>query len=150
MKQLEFKKVNGWDGKRKGAGRPSRTGQPGHAKRPRVRLEYPIHITMRLKPLPVTLRSRQILQKLKACLKRARRFGLRVNQFVLLNRSLHAGEIPEPDYYSSGAKFRHWKRLLGDVRDKLVKGLGEHPLLDCDYLCPPESWLGRVGWRRAV
>src|SRR6185312_4225793 len=89
MKQLELKKVKGWGGKRRGAGRPNLSGMVGHAKRPEVDFKKPLHLTLKLnKGLP-TLRTRQMTKAFRKAADHARKFGLNVIHFALLKDHLH-------------------------------------------------------------
>ncbi len=88
-KQLEFKRIKGWGGKRRGAGRPNKTGLVSHGKRPSVNFKNPPHLTMRLKKDAVNLRTRALLKEFKKCGKRAKEFGLYVNHFSLLSNHIH-------------------------------------------------------------
>lgn len=63
--------------------------------------------------------------------------------YVLLNHSKHEGSVPYPDERSSAAYFSDWHILLGRKYRKLVAE--ERP----SYLTEAESWLARVGRRRA-
>lgn len=123
MKQLSFAETNGWGGKRRGAGRPSRTGQPGHARRAKVKLELPVHITMRLKALPVSLRSRASFAKFKASAARAKTFGLHINQFALLGNHLHMiAEARDNTRLTRG--MRSFGGSLGKMLRRAVGGRG--------------------------
>jgi len=88
-KQLTFKKVSGWGGNRKGAGRPNRTGQVSHGKRPKVDLRKPLHITLRLKKGAPRLRTQQWLKEFTNSLLKAKDKGLAVLHFSLLNNHIH-------------------------------------------------------------
>lgn len=88
-RQLEFKKVGGWGGKRKGAGRPNKSGQVSHAKRIRVRSSIPMHVTWRLKKGLPSLRRRQALKSFKRAAENAKEFGLRLLHFSILNNHVH-------------------------------------------------------------
>src|SRR5665213_2820185 len=88
-KQLAFKKVSGWGGKRKVAGRPNRTGQVSHGKRLKVDLKKPLHITLRLKKGAPKLRTQQWLKEFTASLLKAKDKGLAVLHFSLLNNHIH-------------------------------------------------------------
>ena len=73
-KQLELKKVKGWGGKRKGAGRPNRTGLVSHGKREKVDFKKPIHITMQLKKGASKLRTKEWMKEFSLAAKRAKDF----------------------------------------------------------------------------
>ncbi len=88
-KQLSFKKLSGWGGKRKGAGRKNRTNQVAHGPRAKVSRKNPMHITLRVRKGVVNLRSHGIFKDFKRALREAKRFGLSVNQFSLQGNHLH-------------------------------------------------------------
>ncbi|MGE4133110.1 MAG: hypothetical protein AB7F86_15820, partial [Bdellovibrionales bacterium] len=87
--QLSFKAVSGWGGKRRGAGRPNRTGQVHHMKRERVKSSAPLHLTWRLKNDIVNLRCGDVLATFKSASKRARQFGLHVIHISLQSNHIH-------------------------------------------------------------
>jgi REP element-mobilizing transposase RayT len=89
MKQLEFKKVNGWGGRRKGAGRKNVTGTVSHGKRARVDFKKPLHLTAKVKKNSINLRTRQIFNQLKKASSAASQFGLNAIHFALLSNHLH-------------------------------------------------------------
>jgi len=88
-KQLAFKKVNGWGGKRRGAGRKNKSGLVSHAAREQVDFRKPLHITKRLKPGLRSLRSTKMKIEFQRCLKRARQKGLRVIHFAVESNHFH-------------------------------------------------------------
>jgi REP element-mobilizing transposase RayT len=88
-KQLEFKKVNGWGGKRRGAGRPNTTGLVSHGKRERVNFKKPLHITMRLEKGVANLRTRKIMWDFRRAIAGAKRFGFHVIHYSILNNHIH-------------------------------------------------------------
>lgn len=63
--------------------------------------------------------------------------------YVLLNHSKQQGAKPYADQKSSAPFFGDWRARLGE-RYRVNK-----PIPRPDYLSDAESWLGRVGWRRA-
>jgi REP element-mobilizing transposase RayT len=89
MKQQSFKKVNGWGGKRKGAGRPNKTGTLGHTKRDKVGARNPLHLTLKVKNGTPLLRTKTFLKVFQNALRQARRYGLKVNHFSVLNDHIH-------------------------------------------------------------
>lgn len=86
-KQLEFKKVNGWGGKRRGAGRPNRSQQVSPAKRDRVDFRKPLHVTMKLKVS--SLRTHSLMKTLKRSAGLARRFNMHVIHFSIQHSHIH-------------------------------------------------------------
>lgn len=87
--QLRFDAVDGWGGKRKGAGKPNRSGLRGHTSRPKIDARKPLHITMKVRKGVASLRSRDFLKQFTFALKRARHFGLNVNQYSVLHDHIH-------------------------------------------------------------
>jgi REP element-mobilizing transposase RayT len=230
-KQMSFEKVNGWGGKRTGAGRPNFTNTVNHMKRPRVRINEPLHLTMRLKDKLPSLRKPTLLKEFKKSIRNAKEFGLFVLHFaveenhihiiveaksqkdlangmrslggrfgrilrmhaesrngksarkdpgavfagryhihvlktptemrnalkyVLLNHAKHLKLIDHIDYFSSGPYFSKWKALLGPKASIMVieqletrRKANADAFIDSS-LSPPQSWLARVGWLRAV
>lgn len=88
-KQLEFKKVSGWGGRRKGAGRKNRTGTVNHMAREKVDFKKPLLITMKLKKDLRGFRTRQMKAKFEECGKESKRFGFHVLQFSMLLNHVH-------------------------------------------------------------
>jgi REP element-mobilizing transposase RayT len=104
-KQLEFKKVNGWGGKRKNAGRPNKTGEVSHGKRPHVNFKSPLHITMRLKKGMVNLRTQRLLNAFRKATREAQKFGFHVVHFSLLSNHVHLiAEAKNSKALASGMK----------------------------------------------
>ena len=87
--QFKFKGTSGHGGKRKGAGRPRSKDKVAHAKRGSIKSAHPLHVTMRLRPLRVSLRSNKLLKMFETCCRKAKPFGLWVNQFALMGNHLH-------------------------------------------------------------
>jgi putative transposase len=86
-KQLEFKKVKGWGGKRRGAGRKNLSGTIGHAKREQINFKKPMHIT--LKSDRVHLRNKSTLKAFKNAVTEAKRFCLHVIHYSVQNDHIH-------------------------------------------------------------
>ncbi len=89
MKQLEFKKVNGWGGKRKKAGRKNRTSTVNHMKREKIEAKFPIHITIKLKKGVVSLRGPKMVAAFKSSLQKAKKRGLKVIHFAVESNHAH-------------------------------------------------------------
>ena len=87
--QIKMKRTKGWGGRRRGAGRPRVSTELSHTKRERVTAHVPVHITMRLKPLPVSLRTKRLFAAFKRAAHGARDYGLHLNQFSLMGNHLH-------------------------------------------------------------
>jgi hypothetical protein len=88
-KQLEFEKVGGWGGKRRGAGRPNASGLVSHGKRERVNFKKPLHITMRLENGVANLRTRKSMWDFRRAIEAAKRFGFHVIHYSILNNHIH-------------------------------------------------------------
>ena len=88
-RQLQFKKVSGWGGKRTGAGRKNRSGQVSHAARAKINGKKPIHITKRLRSGVPTLRQQTLLKAFRVSAHHARSRGLRVVHFSLQGNHMH-------------------------------------------------------------
>jgi REP element-mobilizing transposase RayT len=89
MEQLEFEKVNGWGGKRRGAGRPNLTGQVSHGKRARVDFKKPLHLTVGIQKKTLNLRISSVFKQLQTSCNAAKPFGLHVLHFALLSDHIH-------------------------------------------------------------
>lgn len=89
MKQLTFKKVSGWGGARKGAGRKNQSGQVNHMKRDKVEAKFPMHLTLKMKPGLKSLRSPKMTLAFKESLSKAKAKGLRVIHFALESNHAH-------------------------------------------------------------
>lgn len=87
--QLEFKKVNGWGGKRRGAGRPNRSGTVNHMAREKISARTPLHITLRLREDMVNLRCTEMHECFQKACEVAREFGLFVNHYSLESNHVH-------------------------------------------------------------
>jgi REP element-mobilizing transposase RayT len=88
-KQLEFKKVNGWGGKRKGAGRKNRSTTVNHMAREKVDFKKPLLITLKLKKGLKSFRTRKMKAKFEECGRESKKFGLHILQFSLLRDHIH-------------------------------------------------------------
>lgn len=105
MRQLEFEKVGGWGGKRRGSGRPNRTGSPNHMKRPRVTGKTPVHITLKLKKNVINLRSHEMRREFESCAEAAQEHGLSLNHFAILRDHMHLiGEVASNKALGNGMR----------------------------------------------
>jgi hypothetical protein len=86
MKQLAFKTPGG---KRKGAGRPNRSGTVNHMKRPTVNFKKPLHLTMKFNKSVGTLRTVSRLKAFQNNLRRAKKFELHVLHYTLQYDHIH-------------------------------------------------------------
>ncbi len=87
--QLEFKKVKGWGGRRKGAGRKNLSGTVAHGAREKVDFKKPLHITIRLAPGLSGLRTKHMHEQFTAALLKAKAKGLRVLHYSIQGNHLH-------------------------------------------------------------
>ncbi len=87
--QLEFKKVKGWGGKRKGAGRKNRSKTVSHGAREAVDFKKPLHITKRLKPGLRGLRCKPLKLEFEKSLKKAKQKGVHFIHYSLEDNHLH-------------------------------------------------------------
>lgn len=76
-------------------------------------------------------------------------------EYVLLNLSKHEKFIEYMDSFSSAKIFKGWKNLLGKRFTSLIKFDAEFYKGESEYdlsniLSPAQSWLGSVGWVKAV
>ncbi|MEQ1876765.1 MAG: transposase [Bdellovibrionia bacterium] len=116
--QLSFEKVGGWGGKRRGAGRPNRSGRVHHMKRPAIDRRYPLHVTWRLRKDLPDLRDDRYLNAFREAATNAKGLGLRILHFSLESNHIHM--MIEAD---SGAKFADGMRSLGCSLGKRVRRL---------------------------
>jgi REP element-mobilizing transposase RayT len=122
-KQLEFKKVKGWGGKRRGAGRKNKTGLVNHAKREHVDLKKPLHITIALKKDTVNLRTRETLEAFRKAVGEARVFGLYVIHFSLQSNHLHM-IVEAKNSEALGRGMKSFGARLGKSLRKIIGGRG--------------------------
>lgn len=122
-RQLEFKKVKGWGGKRKGAGRPNRSGEVSHRKREKIDLTKPVHITLHLEKKTANLRNSEILVEFRKAIIAAKPFGLSVLHYSLQKNHLHMiVEAPKTDALGRGMK-SFGSRFAKAIR-KIIGGNG--------------------------
>ncbi len=89
MRQVEFKKVNGWGGKRRRAGRKNKTKTVNHMKRANVCRRTPLHITLRRQDLLPSFRQKWFLVQFKKSAEIAKKQGLHLLQFSILSNHIH-------------------------------------------------------------
>src|SRR4051812_40914268 len=105
MKQLEFKKVGGWGGKKRGAGKPNRLGQVSHGKRAAVDFKKPLHITIKRQRGVRRFRNPVSLNLFKEAVARAQRFGLYIVHYSLQTDHIHLiAEAKNNSCLSNGMK----------------------------------------------
>ncbi|MGZ3723237.1 MAG: hypothetical protein ACXVA9_09920, partial [Bdellovibrionales bacterium] len=102
-KQFEFKKVKGWGRKRRGAGRPNRTGEVSHSKREEVNFKKPLHITLKLKRGIPGLRTKQALTDFRKAVTEAKRFNFHVIHYSIQRDHVHfIAEAKDSDSLARG------------------------------------------------
>ena len=67
--QMKFAKVDGWGGKRKGAGRPNKSGLQAHISREKVNYKKPLHITLKMRKGVVQLRTPKFLKEFQQAIR---------------------------------------------------------------------------------
>ena len=121
--QLSFEKVNGWGGKRRGAGRRNRAGRVNHMKRPKVKYSTPLHLTLRLKKDLVNLRCGDVELAFETAAIKAKAFGLRIVHYSLQNNHVHLiVEAGDNDMLARG--MRSFGSCFGKAVRKIVGGKG--------------------------
>ena len=113
-KQLELPLKNSHGGRRKGAGRPNRSGLQAHIRRPRLKRGEPVHVTLKLRGDLPSLRRKESFRCLKAAVRKARAQGLRIIHFAILSNHIHL--ILE----SSGSELRRPLQSLGISLSKRI------------------------------
>jgi REP element-mobilizing transposase RayT len=87
--QRELSFPNGWGGKRKGAGRPSRRSTANHHKRPAHHRWQPVHVTLRaVRPLP-SLRRQSNFAAIRRTFSQTARSWFRVVHFSVQEDHVH-------------------------------------------------------------
>ncbi len=121
--QLTFQAVNGWGGKRRGAGRKNRSGEVSHSRREKVDFRKPLHLTLKLKDSRWSLRCEEMSAAFKSSAKGAKKFGLRILHFSLLKDHLHIlVEAQDNDHLARG--MRSFGARFGKAVRKIVGGRG--------------------------
>jgi len=89
--QLELP-VRTWGGKRAGSGRkalPERKGMIAHLRRPSHDARHPVHVTMRAVPRQLNLRAELVFRRVRRCIARSHRGGLRITHFSVQRDHVH-------------------------------------------------------------
>lgn len=122
-KQLEFEKVKGWGGKRRGAGRPNRTGKVSHGKREPVDFKKPLHITLKVRKGVVNIRHPHLLKEFRRAVRGAKGFGIHIIHFSLQFDHIHIiAEAKSGKCLSAGLKSLNGR--LGKAIRKFTGGAG--------------------------
>jgi REP element-mobilizing transposase RayT len=79
----------GHGGRRRGAGRPNRSGKQGHSRRPAIDPRHPVHVTVRLRAGLPSLRRKDVFKTLRQAVSVARGAGFGVAHFAILSNHLH-------------------------------------------------------------
>src|SRR2546430_10510226 len=102
--KLKLKQKPSHGGRRKGAGRPNRSGKRAHVRREKLSTKHPVHVTLRLAQGLPSLRTKDAFKSLRKAVKAARARGLEVNHFSVLSNHVHL--ILEPRESSLGRVFQ--------------------------------------------
>lgn len=121
--QLKFKAVNGWGGKRRGAGRKNQSGKVSHSKREKVDFKRPLHLTLKVRDPKWSLRCGEIAAAFKNSAKGAQKFGLRILHYSLLKDHIHIlVEARNNEDLARG--MRSFGARMGKAIRKIVGGRG--------------------------
>lgn len=121
--QAAFKGVNGWGGKRRGAGRKNNSGEVSHEKREKVDYRKPLHLTLKLKDKRWNLRCGEMSAAFKSSAVGAKTFGLKILHYSLLKDHLHIlVEARDNDQLTRG--MRSFGARFGKAIRKIVGGRG--------------------------
>lgn len=118
-KQLQFKKIQGWGGKRANAGRKKTTGATNHMARPKMDPRWPVHITMRLKRGLKGLRSPRLHREFQQSLGKAKAQGLNALHYSLQGNHLHVAAECEDNRALSKGMNSFAARFGKTIRKKL-------------------------------
>lgn len=91
-------------GRRRGAGRPNRSGLQAHVRRPRLKTREPVHVTLRLVDGLPSLRRKEAFLCLRDAVRKARAQGFAVSHFAILSNHIHL--ILEPSAPKLGRIFQ--------------------------------------------
>lgn len=121
--QLAFKKISGWGGKRRGAGRPNLSGLVSHGKRAVVKKSTPLHLTWRIHDDLVNLRCGESETAFKKAAAGCRKFGLRILHYSIQKDHLHL--IAEADDNTAlGLGMRSFGTRFGKALREIIGGSG--------------------------
>jgi putative transposase len=117
MKQLEFSKVNGWGGSRRGSGRKNLTGKVSHMPREEVNLRIPLLCHTKIKPGIITLRREDLHEHFQKAIQRIQKFDVFVIGYALLDNHIHI--IVEAK--NNSALNKGMKSLFGSIAKQIKK-----------------------------
>lgn len=121
--QVAFKGVNGWGGKRPGAGRKNKSGEVSHGKREKVDYRKPLHLTLKLRDKRWNLRCGEVSAAFKSSAVGAKAFGLKILHYSLLKDHLHIlVEARDNDQLTRG--MRSFGARFAKAIRKIVGGSG--------------------------
>lgn len=78
-----------WGGKREGAGRPKTSPFVPHMTRPEMGTRVPMQVLIRVRTGFASLRTPEMHKVFELAASRARRFGIRIIEYSLLDRAIH-------------------------------------------------------------
>lgn len=121
--QLTFRAVNGWGGKRRGAGRPNHSGLVSHMKRDDVDFKKPLHLTLKIRHSNWNLRCGEIAAQFKRSAERAQSFGLRILHYSILKDHIHL-LVEAANNSDLAAGMRSFGSSFGKALRKIFGGVG--------------------------
>ena len=137
-----------WGGARKGAGRKPR-GRPSmpHVTRSKVDPRFPVQVTIRATPGLPSLRSPRVFGALRRAIARASFDRFRVIHFSI--QQDHAHFIVEGDEARRARGGVHGLAIRLALAVNRALGRKGKVVGDAPATVQPDTWMARVGWRRA-
>jgi putative transposase len=124
-RQLTFEKVNGWGGKRRGAGRPNLSGSVNHMKRTGINWNKPLNLTLKLNKGVPNIRKRVFLKGFKTSIRGAKEYGVSVIHYSLLKNHIHM-IVEAKDNLALGRGMRslagRYGKFIRKIADVPIKG----------------------------
>ncbi len=121
--QTSFEVLQGWGGKRRGAGRKNKTRQVGHMKRDTVNPKTPLHLTLKIRDAKWNLRCGEVAAAFKASGEGAKKFGLFILHYSIQRDHLHL-LVETRDNESLGRGMRSFGSRFGKAIRRLIGGRG--------------------------
>lgn len=122
-KQATFSGVNGWGGRRRGAGRPNKSGRVSHERRETVDYKKPLHLTLKVSAKKWDLRCEDVSAAFKNGAAGAQKFGLRILHYSILRDHIHL-IVEAKDNHSLAQGMRSFGSRLGIALRKIFGGSG--------------------------
>jgi REP element-mobilizing transposase RayT len=121
-RQLSLALPNTHGGRRRGAGRPNRSGLQAHRKRARLNPRHPLHVTLKLGAGLPSLRQKEVFRALRHAVKLARQQDLRIAHFAILSNHVHL--IVEPQGSAISKALQSFGISLGKRINALARRRG--------------------------